>query len=231
MNGKSLCFLLALLPFSAMAARPFVTDDARLTTEGSCQLESWMRVYPDHHEGWMLPACNLSGNLELTAGSGRAWQQEQSASSDYVVQLKTLFRPLKEDDWGLGMAVGTIRHPSVNPGPNMLGYHYAYVPLSIAFNGDTLVLHTNLGWLKDKESQRNSTTWGVGGEAVLSPSFSAIAETYGDDRQAAFQQIGGRFAVVPGKVQIDATWGRQAGAPASGRWFSLGLRLTPDRLF
>jgi len=214
-----------------MAARPFVTDDARLTTEGSCQLESWTRVYPDRHELWMLPACNPTGNLEVTAGEGRAWQTGSTASSDYILQAKTLFRPLQSDDWGIGLAVGTVRHPSVNPGPNALGSRYAYVPLSMSFNEDKVVLHTNLGWLKDKESGRNSTTWGVGWEFQLSQRFSAIAETYGDDRLAAFQQIGGRFGVVPGKVQIDATWGRQSGAPASGRWFSLGLRLTPDSLF
>ena len=33
-----------LISTQAYAARPFMTDDARLTTEGSCQLESWARV-------------------------------------------------------------------------------------------------------------------------------------------------------------------------------------------
>jgi hypothetical protein len=214
-----------------MAARPFVTDDARLTTEGSCQLESWARVYPDHHEVWMLPACNPTGNLELTAGAGRDWRSGGISSNDYVLQLKTLFRTLKPNDWGIGLALGTVRHPSINPGPNALGSTYAYVPFSLALNDDKVVLHANLGWLKDKESQRHNAMWGVGGELVLNRHFSAIAEMYGDNRQAAFQQVGGRFALVPDKVQLDATWGRQAGAPAAGRWFSLGLRLTPESLF
>ena len=47
---------LALPPMDALAARPFVTDDARLTTAQSCQLETWVRTYPDSREAWALPA-------------------------------------------------------------------------------------------------------------------------------------------------------------------------------
>ena len=45
----------------AQAARPFVTDDARLTTAGSCQLESWIRICPESRESWAQPACNPGG--------------------------------------------------------------------------------------------------------------------------------------------------------------------------
>ncbi|NCV70156.1 MAG: hypothetical protein EBW55_05505, partial [Betaproteobacteria bacterium] len=46
MNLSRFIFLSILLGVCnlAHAARPFVTDDARLTTAGSCQLESWTRV-------------------------------------------------------------------------------------------------------------------------------------------------------------------------------------------
>ena len=226
---------LLFISIQAMAARPFVTDDARLTTEESCQLESWTRIYPDRHELWTLPACNPSGNLEFTMGAG--YQRDTQGPSagtesyDYVFQLKTLFRPLKTNDWGFGLAAGTVRHPSISPGPNALGNRYAYLPLSISFNDDKLIVHTNLGWMKDKASARSNTTWGVGGEFMLTPRVIAIAETYGDDRRAVYQHLGGRFWVVPERVQIDATMGRQLNAPAAGRWFSLGLRLTPDHLF
>ncbi len=68
---RSFFFLSALLHVPAKAARPFVTDDARLTTAGSCQLESWTRFYADSTEVWALPACNPTGNLELTLGVGK----------------------------------------------------------------------------------------------------------------------------------------------------------------
>jgi len=67
LTAKVLCLVLCW-PAVAWAARPFMTDDARLTTGGSCQLETWSRRYSDRSEFWALPACNPTGNLEITAG-------------------------------------------------------------------------------------------------------------------------------------------------------------------
>ena len=47
----------------------------------------------------------------------------------------------------------------------------------------------------------------------------------------SFWQAGARFAIIPERVQVDATLGRELNGPASSRWISFGLRLTPDRLF
>ena len=37
----TLIFIFSTITNTVWAARPFVTDDARLTTAGSCQIESW----------------------------------------------------------------------------------------------------------------------------------------------------------------------------------------------
>lgn len=232
---RALCRYLSLLPLAlsqpGMTARPFVTDDARLTTAGSCQLESWIRVYNDNQEVWALPACNPGGNFEITVGVGRAFYRDAPASADYVLQAKTLLRALTADQWGVGFAVGTVRHPEVNPGPNLLGNTYAYVPVSAAFHDDTLIVHANLGWLHDRATQRDNSTWGLGAELVNSERVTLIAETYGDNRAHPYWQTGLRYAVVPGRVQVDATLGAQFAAPHAARWLSIGLRLTPDSLF
>lgn len=107
-------------------ARPFVTDDARLTLAQSCQLESWSRVYSSSTEFWALPACNPTGNLELTLGAGRA-NQNSYATSDYVLQAKTLFQEMAPGGVGWGLALGKIAHPGINPGPNLLGNQYRQV--------------------------------------------------------------------------------------------------------
>ena len=60
------------VPALAVAGRPFVIDDARLTDAGSCQLEVWGESHTDSKEWWAVPACNPTGNLELTLGAGRA---------------------------------------------------------------------------------------------------------------------------------------------------------------
>ena len=215
----------------AHAARPFMTDDARLTTEGSCQLESWTRRYTDRVEYWALPACNPTGNLEITAGGGHFNVDGQPSSHDQILQAKTLFRPMQTNDWGWGLAVGRAWHPSAQSGPNNMGNTYVYVPLSVSMRDDRVVFHANLGWVKDQQSRLHSTTWGGGVEYWLHPRWMLIAEAFGDDRQKPFVQSGLRFSVVPGLFQLDFTRGTQPGGPGRSAWTSFGLRYTPDKLF
>jgi len=217
---------------AAWAARPFVTDDARLTTAGSCQLESWTRLYPNSTELWALPACNPTGNLEITVGGGAAKLGEATGwTDDYVLQAKTLFKTLEPNGWGIGAAIGTIQHPKINPGPNLLGNRYAYVPLSMSFADDLVVVHLNGGWLRDKATGKDQTTWGIGTELNLDTKLTLIAESFGNSIDRPYWQAGTRYSVMPGLFQIDATVGRQYGNAGDHRWLSFGVRFTPEKLF
>lgn len=227
----SLGFIFSLFLNTAYAARPFMTDDARLTTEGSCQLESWVRRYKDKSEVWALPACNPTGNFEVTAGGGHFPTSGMPSSNDYVIQGKGLFRPLTTNDWGWGLAVGRVNHPSSIYGPNNLGNSYAYIPLSISRLDDKLVFHMNLGISHDTQSATNISTWGVGAEYWAHPRVMVIAETYGDNRQNPLTQTGLRFSIVPGLFQVDMTRGVQPGNSSVNSWISFGIRYTPDKLF
>lgn len=231
MRFSTLLLLGAWLPLEAMSARPFVTDDARLTTQGSCQLETWVRSYKDSHEVWALPACNPTGNLEFTVGGGRARNSGEHGTSDFVFQLKTLFRPLSPNGWGWGLGVGTVRHPEISPGPNLLGNTYAYVPMSFSFQDDRVVVHANVGWLKERSTHRDNATWGLGAEFQTTQRVMLIAEAFGDHRHNPYWQMGGRLAIVPNRVQVDVTVGQQMAGPSGTRWISMGLRFTPDELF
>lgn len=231
MKKAFIYLVLSLLVLPAWAARPFVTDDARLTNAGSCQLESWARIYPDSRETWALPACNPTGNLEFTFGGGVAKSDGEQATNDYIFQLKTLFRPLESNDWGWGVGVGTVRHPSINPGPNQFGNTYAYIPVSASLFDDKVIIHTNFGWLRERSSERDSFTWGIGAEFRVGSQLLAIAETFGDNNNQPYWHLGARYSIIPERVQIDATFGQQFDGPRSGRWVSFGIRLTPDRLF
>ncbi len=224
---------LATSTTSAWAARPFVTDDARLTTSGSCQLESWTRLYRDSTELWALPACNPTGNLEITVGGGRAHYDDaaRSANNDYVFQAKTLLRKLESNDYGFGLAVGTVRHPAVNPGPNLMGNTYVYAPFSASFADDFLVVHVNTGWLRERVTNNNLLTWGVGTEWNVSPRVTWMVETFGDSHPNTYWQAGGRFSLIPQLLQVDTTMGQQHGGDRSHRWISFGLRFTPASLF
>lgn len=122
-----------------------------------------------------LPACNPTGNFEVTAGGGYARSDNSQGTNDYVLQAKTLFRPLETNGWGIGLGLGTVHHPKISPGPNLLGNTYADAPVSFSFDSDRLIVHTNVGWLRDRASGNNNMTWGVGGEFQASPRLLLIA--------------------------------------------------------
>ncbi len=235
---KTFVLLLALLAADARAARPFVTDDARLTNANSCQLESWTRSYSDSQEFWALPACNFGGNFEITAGGGAAHNISGTGNwtTDYVFQAKTLLKPLDTNGWGIGLAAGNIHHPQINPGPNLLGNYYAYVPMSLSLRDDLFIIHANLGWLRDKGSGRDQATWGLGTEININQRWTWIAESFGSwgdqDRSGqAYWQAGLRYGVIPGFLQVDATYGRPINPqPDSSSWLSIGIRVTPTDL-
>lgn len=221
--------LLALLVgvSTAHAARPMITDDARLTDAGACQVESWVHLHGSQHEFWALPACNPGGNLELTLGGAIAYDGKRQESGAAVVQLKTLFKPLETNGYGIGLAAGY----ATQPGSAHTGNPYFYVPVSFSLADDRLVIHTNLGYTRERENQENRLTWGIGSEIQLTTRSYLIAESYGQDKGNPFFQVGIRHWIVPNHVQIDTTYGSRFGAISSEHWFSIGLRLISPTLF
>jgi hypothetical protein len=230
------CYFLIALSFlstHAYAARPFVTDDARLTTAGSCQVETWTRSYPSSLETWALPACNPTGNLEFTVGGGRAYFDALATpnSTDYVYQAKTLFRKLDLHTSGIGLAVGMVHHPSIQVGPNQHGNQYAFIPISVPLNEDRLIMHLNPGILRDKASQETRKTWGIGFEFNATPRWMLIAESFGDTSTGSYWQSGVRFAIIPNLLQVDTTTGKKYSGSSETQWISFGLRFTPSSIF
>ena len=137
--------LLICAGHAAHAARPFVTDDARVVDEGGCQIEIFVKRQRklDEHEFWFLPACNPLGRFELTAG--RSWT----------------------DGSGYAQTVGALRvspfqtaHTS-NPYLNGIG--------SFSFADDRVVVHANLGAINDRQAGTIRATWGLGAEIAFHP--------------------------------------------------------------
>lgn len=223
----SLIFLL-WLPQISYAARPLVTDDARLTNAHSCQLESWMRSYQGGQELWALPACNLGENFEITLGGGTYHNRNDNYhTEDWIAQFKTLFKPLETNGWGVGFAVGRVMHPDIQAGPNQLGNTYFYIPVSFSMKGDDVIVHVNMGMLRDRQEDRNKVNMGVGSEFKLGGNFKGVAEVFGDHTQNPFYQVGLRYSVVPEVFQIDGTVGQQVNGNSQTQWLSIGVRWTP----
>ncbi|WP_310493874.1 hypothetical protein [Dechloromonas sp.] len=218
---------LCVITATAHAARPMITDDARLTDGGACQVESWVHLHGSQHELWALPACNPGGNFELTFGGALAWADGRQESGALVIQGKTLLKPLESNGYGIGFAAGY----ATQPGSAHTGNPYFYVPVSFSLADEHVVIHTNLGYTRERENQENRLTWGLGSEVQLTPRAWLIAESYGQDKGNPFFQMGVRYWIVPGHVQVDTTYGSRFGAISDQHWFSIGLRLISPSLF
>ncbi|MFZ2971114.1 MAG: hypothetical protein WA049_00630 [Ferribacterium limneticum] len=212
---------------AAHAARPMITDDARLTDAGACQVESWVHLHGSQHEFWALPACNPGGNFELTFGGALAYADGHQESGALVIQGKTLLKPLETNGYGVGFAAGYASQP----GSAHTGNPYFYVPVSFSLADDRVVIHTNLGYTREREHHENRLTWGIGSEVQLTARSYLIGESYGQDKGNPFFQMGVRYWIVPGHIQIDTTYGSQFGAISDQHWFSVGLRLISPSLF
>ncbi|MEO7727990.1 MAG: hypothetical protein ABIS45_12110 [Burkholderiales bacterium] len=218
--------VLALSVAEAHAARPMVTDDARLVDAGACQLEAWRRFNRDSKELWTLPACNPGGNLEMTLGSAELPVDDLGTRSNtrtVQIQGKTLFKTLETNGYSYGLAVGGVVRS--NGAADQVPNYYAYMPYTRSLWDDRLFVHVNAGVQRAGVDPLNSATWGVGTEFGLTRRMFLIAEVFGSNHTRPSYQGGVRAWLVPNRVQIDATIGAEAGNIGASRWISVGLRL------
>lgn len=225
--GGLVLILTLCAPPALRAARPMITDDARIVDVHACQVESWVRALPGKAtEGWALPACNPTGNLELTYGGARTWEQGSgSRFTDEVFQAKTILRPVTDDAWGVALTLGADRHAARAKANGWPGDPYVNVPFSYPMRADTWIAHLNVGAVRLRDSTRTLGTWGFGNEVKLNEGLYFIPEAFRNDYGRPFFQVGLRQWVVPARVQVDATFGNRMGAGSAERWFSVGMRL------
>ena len=215
---------LVLVTPPTWAARPMITDDARIVDPKSCQLETWVKQTRQGDEFWLLPACNVGENFELSLGGAQGKTDAERHTTDVVLQAKTLFKPLQSNDWGWGLTFGNVHHPAIQPKANLLGDTYVYVPVSRSFDDDRLLIHANIGYLHDKTARQNNLMWGVGTEVELNSRLQLIGEVFGQNQNRPYYQIGLRYWLIPARVQLDTTYGSRWDQHGDSSWISLGLR-------
>ena len=221
----SLCIMVcAFTPHAAFAGRPMVTDDATIVDDKSCQIEAWMEGTSNRFTYWMLPACNFTGNLELTIGG--AWTHENGSTRNTQVALqgKTVLKSLRPNDWGLGLAAGTLWHAEGTS--NRRSYRpYAYLPASFSFYDDRIIAHANMGWEYDSGERANHFTWGVATEVEIVKPVSAFAEIFGKERDRPSFQFGLWYWIVRDRVQVNAAYANRFGTPPGEYLFTVGINL------
>ncbi len=245
---RLLLALVALLAArGAPAARPFVTDDARVVDPGGYQVETFVKSQRGVKatEYWLLPAANFGGALDRFefALGGNVIRSDQEGNSNLVAgQVKMLLKPLETNAYGLALTLGVSR---LNPGTaqeivatpfgtatvagdSSTKTHYdPYLNAisSVSVLDDAVVFHLNAGATRDTSAHQTLGNWGIGAEVALGGPFYAIAEGYGISHEKPAYQAGLRYWAIPGRLQVDGTYGWQHSSPANLNWISIGMRI------
>lgn len=208
---------LALLSSNAGAGRPMTVDDAAIVAPDQCQLETYARHDPRHSEYWATPACNVGGAWELGAGASRGGE-----TRDGRLQAKTVFRAMETGGWGIGLVLAD----QFRSGRGLDGDLSLNVPLSVSLRGDAVLVHLNAGVLRAQAARATNATWGAGAEFRLDERHALTAEVFGQRRNGSRYQFGLAHALIPDRLQIDASWSRRMTARgAGGQAVTLGLVL------
>ena len=209
---------------SSFAGHPLVNDDARTVDAKACQIESWMERRSDSATYWILPACNFTGNLELTVGGAWTHEAHSTRNSQVVLQGKSIFKSLDTNGWGLGIAAGTLWYPKGKSNNRPYGL-YAYLPASFSFKDDRIIIHGNLGWTRESAERVNHLQWGLAAEAEVIKPLSLFAEVFGQERGHPSFQLGFWYWIVSERVQVNAAYGNRFGTAGGANWFSVGVSL------
>ncbi len=193
-----------------------LTDDARVVDPGFCQLEVWSTRQPDQAEYWGLPACSSGEGREWALGANRA-RQGPSDSSIALIQYKRIARNLEPQSLGAAWTVGAQSSAT--------GWRsYLNFPISWLSRDERSLLHLNVGLASPETSTRWGRPWGLAMEHRLSRPLWLIAERYSTDSERWQVQAGVRWWIMPERLQVDATWGRQKKSLDATAFASLGIR-------
>jgi hypothetical protein len=150
-------------------------------------------------------------------------------------------KPLEPNGIGFAATVGVVRLKPGTPqevvatplglvtvaGETSTKTHYdPYVNgiSSVSVLDDAVVFHINAGATRDTSSHRTIGSWGVAGEIVLGGLVQGLAETYGVTDEMPAYQVGLRYSLIPGRLQLDGAYGWQHASPTNLNWVSVGMR-------
>jgi len=207
---------------SAYAGRPLDTEDATLLDEGWCQLESWVFGSSSTRRYWLVPACNPFGNLELQVGYAREQPDDAPGHNDYLLQAKTLLKPLEANGWGIGLAGAAARFGG--SADRTWGYTALFIA-SRSLADDRVRLHGNAGALYTQRTRRTSGLWGIAGELDVTDRVTVLGEVVGVSGEGRLAQVGGRVWLVPERVSLDGTVGRSDFSGSTETIFTFGIYL------
>jgi hypothetical protein len=217
--------LLLLWSGIADAGRPLVTEDAGVLGKGECEIEAFYQNISASDApttlGWSAQlACGLGViNTQIALGGLRV-----STAGEHTNGLafigKTGLRELTDDQVGIALAyeIG---------GAKVTGQSFKHETTGIrgvvTVPVDKWLFHGNLGWFRLESEDSDATTWFVAAERTEIGPFDLAAEAFGEFGSPTWVNLAARWALVPEKFFLDASYGMQTSGERE-KLFTIGVK-------
>lgn len=247
-----LILLLPFIPFhTALAVRPFITDDARVAPAHTFLTEASLRLDNNRFQNLTLFALGMTDQLEATVGflDGVLLNEENGATGRFsgsgpLLQLKYLINEQKGKG---GIPAFAVEAGASAPwGFGSQGFYpdawsqFLVLLMSKSFSDhpEHLNLHVNLGFTNVNhpgKSSEQEIVWGIGAQyhlfrdVLYGVTEVVSGDPYGVSNGAVYQ-IGLRFFVSE-RMQFDTSYGAGAwGNPKPGWFLGVGFRFFTNPL-
>lgn len=209
-----------MLAGGAQAGRPLATDDAAVLEAGACQIEVWREQAREARGSALNLGCNPFGSTEIALAASSARESGTEAVTVQGWQVKHLLQAHEEGRVGWAVSVGGLRQRQGGAREAFVN-GLATVPLA----GDARLLHLNLGAVRRHEGAQATTRarWSLAVDAEVAPQLRAALETYAVTGQRANWALSARYALLPGRLQLDASIGSPFGRESDSAVATLGL--------
>lgn len=224
------------LAASAQAGRPLQTEDAGVLEPRSCEVEgATLRTRAEGvtaRDTGLALACGIGLSSQAGLATSRSKVPDERGRAVELFGKTNLWRGKghgHDDDapaltlaWALGMA----RTDGAAEGWQQANRELNLVYSAPAGPGS---VHLNLGHARDQASRLRSTTWGAAyeheGVDAAGVKWQPMAELFGDDRDGAWWNLALRATVVPERLFLDVSYGRQF-ARERARLVTAGFKFT-----
>lgn len=189
----------------ADAGRPLQTEDAGVIDPGGCELEG------AHSESRLGAERVRQSSLQLGCGIGSGTEVALQALRPRELALVGKTQLTSAGPAQVTLA-WTLAHRHVETAWRRSGASLNLVASTPA--GPDWTLHANLGHLRDELQHRRSTTWALAAEhngLGANGRWQPMAEVFGDDRGRPWANAALRLTLVPDRVFVDGSIGRQLG--------------------
>lgn len=211
LRGLMLALAAATLCTSALAGRPLQTEDAGVMARGECELEGVAGRddgSPVTRELSLGGGCGIGHDTQVGLELART-RAGAPAESGLRLGGKTMLwqAPGSGDDrTAFALAYGWSAARASGASWAGAGVDIAAV---LSIPAEPLTWHLNLGLERDISASQTTTAWGVAAELAPWGAITPMAEIVGNDRGEAMWNLGLAWEVVPERLTLDVSWGRQ----------------------